>query len=254
MKNPFLSVSDIDQTEYLTPRVSLNRAVIAKLPLRGVEDEIEGKPFKDIFSTPLIVRDIRATLKRYGLSTEGIPDSELPKLVDEGLRSENARKRQMAEQIARRFGRRLGLLLLMLRTGERENRLARDDWDDACWEFWKQLDAVNLHRHIVRTIVSSFKEASQNTQLSGTVLISVANYVRNGVLNPERGGFSKLSLLGGNYASLLSEELSSELHREISVRLVHDSTASAVYFDDEDNAVCITLGTAFGVGFPDTKL
>ena len=363
MKNPFLSVSDIDQTEYLTPRVSLNRAVIAKLPLCGVEDEIEGKPFKDIFSTPLIVRDIRATLKRYGLSTEGIPDSELPKLVDEGLRSENARKRQMAEQIARRFGRRLGLLLLMLRTGERENRLARDDWDDACWEFWKQLDAViltgglasgmlgrrfkeyihsifdsagvrcyrirlcdnasylgvmglaqrlmkdgeaglvldlghtrfkraavrmadgeiggfmpmtslpslytgehytdeqerctdavNLHRHIVRTIVSSFKEASQNTQLSGTVLISVANYVRNGVLNTERGGFSKLSLLGGNYASLLSEELSSELHREISVRLVHDSTASAVYFDDEDNAVCITLGTAFGVGFPDTKL
>ena len=144
MKNPFLSVSDIDQTEYLTPRVSLNRAVIAKLPLCGVEDEIEGKPFKDIFSTPLIVRDIRATLKRYGLSAEGIPDSELPKLVDEGLRSENARKRQMAEQIARRFGRRLGLLLLMLRTGERENRLARDDWDDACWEFWKQLDAVIL--------------------------------------------------------------------------------------------------------------
>ena len=73
-----------------------------------------------------------------------IPDSELPKLLDEGLRSENARKRQMAEQVARRFGRRLGLLLLMLKTGERENRLARDDWDDSCWEFWKALDTVIL--------------------------------------------------------------------------------------------------------------
>ena len=50
--------------------------------------------------------------------------------------SEDARYRQMAETVGEAIRQPLGLLLLMLRTGERENRLARDDWDDACWEFW----------------------------------------------------------------------------------------------------------------------
>ncbi len=363
MKNPFLSVSDIDQTQYLTSRCSLNRAVMQKLPLRGIDDEIEGLTFKEFFSTPLIVREIRLAAPRYGLDLSGIPDRVLPEVLSDSLQSNDIRKNQMAQRVARKFGDRLGLLLLMLRTGERENRLARPDWDDACWQYWHELDtviltgglasgllgrrfkeyisgvfdragarpyqirlfdngsylgvmglaqklapenetvlvldlghtgfkraavrvtdgeisgflaldsvpslytqerggapderrtaALSLHRHIVGAVVSAYRELSEDRLLGDTVLISIANYVHNGVLDSERGGFSKLSLLGSNYAAILSEELSSELHRELFVRLVHDSTASALYFDDVPNAVCVTLGTAFGVGFPDTKL
>lgn len=114
--------------------------------------------------------------------------------------------------------------------------------------------AMELHRHIVRTIESSWREASRSFRLNDTILVSIANYVDSGVLNSVRGGFAKLSVLGENYAQLLEEELSGELHCELQVRLVHDSTASALYFDGEENAVCITLGTGFGVGFPNIRI
>lgn len=363
MNNPFISFSEVDQKEYLSARCSLNRAIMKKAPLSGLDDSIEGKRFKDIFSTPLIAQEVRAAARRYEIDLGDTPEGELPKLVDAGLRSENALKRQMAEQVAKKFGIRLGMILLTLRKGERENRLARDDWDDECWEFWKSLDtvilpgglasgmlgrrfkeyihnvfdmarercynirlfdngsyigmmglaqrllpdgeaglvldlghtrfkrgavrmsggeiseftpfdslpslytpdrftneqekfeaALELHRHIVRTIEGSWREASRHYDLNSTILVSIANYVDGGVLNSVRGGFAKLSVLGDNYAQLLDEEISSELHSEINVRLVHDSTASALYFDGEDNAVCITLGTGFGVGFPNIRI
>ncbi len=363
MRNPFISFSDIDQKEYLSSRCSLNRAVMSKLPVYGLDDSIEGRRFKDIFSAPLIAEEVRASARRYELDLSDTPQGELPKLLDEGLRSDSAIYRQMAERVAKKFGLRLGMILLTLKKGERENRLARDDWDDECWEFWKSLDtvilpgglasgmlgrrfkeyihsvfdiarercynirlfdngsyigmmglaqrllpdgetglvldlghtrfkrasvrvsggeiaeftpmeslpslytpdrftnererydaAMELHRHIVRTIESSWREASRHYPLNSSVLVSIANYVNGGVLNSARGGFAKLSVLGENYSQLLEEELSSELRCALRVRLVHDSTASALYFDGEDNAVCITLGTGFGVGFPNIRI
>lgn len=361
--NPFLSVSEPDKTEYLTDRCSLNRAVLGKLPLYGIEDGIEGLSFKEIFSTPLIVEDIRRVSRRYGIDLSGEPDSRLPILLDGALRSDNVRYKQMAERVTKRFGNRLGLLLLTLKTGERENRLARPDWDGACWDYWRDLRtviltgglasgmlgrrfkeyihtifdtagvkpydimlfdngayvgimgvaerlmadntsglaldfghtgikralvkkaggeiasitpldslparfmqsryadegekyrlAIDLHNYIVNTIASSWRESKDPGALNGTILISIANYVNNGILNDVRGGYAKLSVIGGSYARVLEEDLSGELHRPIKVRLVHDSTASALYFSDIERSVCITLGTGFGVGFPDIHL
>lgn len=363
MKNPFLSVSDDAQTEYITARCSLNRAIAAKLPLYGVEDAIEGHSFKEIFSAPLIAEDIRRSARRYAVDLSAVPDGQLPKMLDEALISENVRYRQMGERVARRFGLRLGLLLLILRLGERENRLARPDWDDACWDYWKQLDtviltgglasamlgrrfkeyiltvfdmagvrpyqimlfdngrylgvmgvaqrlladnttaltldlghtgfkravvrkaggeiagftpleslpsrfmessfasaeerrrsAMELHRYIVKTVSASLREAQTFADPGDTVLISIANYVQGGTLNSERGGYAKLSALGADYAHILGEDISGELHQRIQVRLVHDSTASALFFSDVPNSVCITLGTGFGVGFPDIHI
>ena len=363
MKNPFLFVSEIDQTEYLSMRCSLNRAVLAKLPLYGVEDEIEGMTFKEVFSTPAIVAEIRRVSKRYGIDLRAEPDYLLPQFLDSALMSDNARYRQMAEKVVKRFGCRLGLLLLTLKTGLPENRAARDDWDDACWEFWNSLEtviltgglassmlgrrfkeyiltvfdaarvkpyrimlfdngtyigmmgvaqrlmeddtaslvtdfghtgvkravirkaggeiaefspqeslpslhmksrfdsedekrreAIELHRYIVKTIAKSYRVGLNDAPLSDTVLISIANYTHNGILNSVRGGYAKLCEIGSDYARVLEDDLSGELHRDIKVRLVHDSTASALYFADVDNSVCITLGTGFGVGFPEIHL
>ena len=114
--------------------------------------------------------------------------------------------------------------------------------------------AVELHRRIVYIVTSTYKELSVHETLDDTVLISIANYVHGGVLNSERGGYAKLSVLGVNYAAVLEEDISGELHRGVKVRLVHDSTAAALYFEGMDNCACITLGTGFGVGFPDLKI
>ena len=359
MKNPFLSVSPVDKTEYLTARCSLNRGVLKKLPLYGIEDGIEGLTFQQVFSTPAIVDEIRRVSLRYGIDLRNEPDHTLPQLLDRSLTCDNARYRQMAEKVVKRFGNRLGLIFLTLKTGERENRDARGDWDDDCWEFWRSLDtviltgglassmlgrrfkeyildifdrarvkpydimlfdngtyigmmgvaqrlmeddtvslvmdlghtgikravigkrggeiaeflpqeslrslymqsrfysegekrdnAIALHRYLVKTIASSYRIGLNGAPLSDTVLISIANYTHNGILNDKRGGYAKLCAIDSDYAKVLENDLSGELHRDIKVRLVHDSTASALYFADVDNSVCVTLGTGFGVGFP----
>lgn len=363
MKNPFLSVSDIDKTEYLSARCSLNRAILAKLPLYGIEDGIEGMTFKDIFSTPTIIGEIRRAAKRFNIDLSHMPDGDLPKILSEGLVSNDARLRQMAERVTKKFGCRLGLLFLTLKTALPENRAARDDWDDSCWQYWQELNTVvltgglassmlgrrfkeyihsvfdlagvkpydirlfengrylgvmglaqrmmeddtsalvldmghtgtkralvrkgtgeiagftpmdslpslymqsrfdseddkrrmafALHKYMVNIIASSYRELSQSEGLSDTILISIANYTHNGILNSVRGGYAKLCCVGADYAHVLEDDLSGELHRDIKVRLVHDSTASALYFSDLDNAVCITLGTGFGIGFPEIHL
>lgn len=363
MSNPFFAISEVDQTEYLTPRVSMNRAVMAKCPVSGIEEGLDGKRFKELFSPGAIVAEMRRVSRYYGVDYSHLPDFALPKELDKALRSEDARYRQFGERIANKFGNRLGLLLLTLKTGLPENRAARSDWDDSCWEYWKKLDTVvllgglasgrlgrhfktqvqgvfdhagvkpynimlfengaylgviglgqrmmaddtaalvldmgqtffkravlkksggvisgintldslpsrymqipfedegekmafayDLHHYIMNIIVSTYKEASESARLCDTILISIANYTHSGMLNPIRGGYAKLSLLAENYAELLGEQLSGELRRDIKVRLVHDATATALYFSDIPNAVCITLGTGFGVGFPEIKL
>lgn len=363
MKNPFLSVSDRDQTEYTSARCSLNRAVLKKLPLYGIEDAIEGMTFNEIFSTPAIVAEIRRASRRYGIDLSDEPDYMLPRLLNEAIESDNPRYRQLAARVVKKFGNRLGLLLLTLKKGERENREARNDWDDACWEYWRSLktviltgglassmlgrrfkediqtifdmagekpyqimlfdngtyvgmmglaqrlmkddmtslvldfghtgikravikkrggeiadftaqeslpslhmkshfdseeekrrEAIELHRYIVNTIAASFRAAPDPSALDDTILISIANYTHNGLLNSKRGGYAKLCTINTDYAAVLEDDLSGELHRDIKVRLVHDSTASALYFADVEQSVCITLGTGFGVGFTDIQL
>lgn len=363
MSNPFLSTSEYEQGQYLTSRCSLNRAVLAKLPIYGVEDEIEGLRFSRIFSTALVVEEIRRLERSYGLDLSDISDSRLPRILDEGLSSDDIRYRQLAARVVSKFGRRLGLLLLALKTGEAENRAARPDWDDSCWQYWHEVGTViltgglassmlgrrlkeqilnvfdiagvrpyqimlfdngaylgvmgvaqrllpdnsaalvldlgqtnfkravvgksagritefspmetlpslytqtafdsteelarcafDLHHYIVKNIVQSYREASQVHEIGDTILISIASYTHGGVLDGERGGYAKLTRLGPNYAAVLEEELSGELHRAVRVRLVHDGTATALYFSDIENAVCITLGTGFGVGFPEIEI
>ena len=363
MKNPFLSTSEYDGSEYVTVRCSLNRAVLAESPLPDIESGLEGKCFSDIFSTPLIVKEIRRLSRSYKIDFSDTPDSSLPMVLNKALISGDIRYQQLAERVIRKFGNRLGLILLSLRTGSEANRKARPDWDGDCWDYWRYLDtviltgglassmlgrrfkeqaqyifdmagarpydirlfdngaylgvmgiaqrmmhdnqaslvfdlghtnfkralvkkdggeisvfspfeslpslymlsrfdndsdklsmALELHRYIVNTVAATYREAAEVTEVNNKLLFSIANYTYSGYLNTERGGFSKLSMLGENYAATLEEALSGELKREVEVRLVHDATATALYFSDVPNSVCVTLGTAFGVGFPEIKL
>ena len=361
--NPFFMISPIDGSEYLTPKCSLNRAVMKKLPLYGIEDGIEGLAFSKIFSTPVLVEQMKHRAKYFGVDLSEYSDAHKPRFLNRALESESIRERAMADRLAVQFGNRLGLILLALRRGETENRLARDDWDDACWQYWHDLStvvftgglssgmlgrrfkeqiqyifdragerpyhimlfdngaylgvmgaaqrlmrddtaavvfdlgqtnfkravvrksggvitgfspmdtlssmymesdfesrearrarAMELHRYLVKNIVSSCREAALVHELSDQIIISIASYTHAGVLNDQRGSYAKLCELGENYAQLLSEEIAAELRRPVNVRLVHDGTATALYFSDIEKSVCITLGTGFGVGFPDIDI
>ena len=361
MKNPFLSYLDDGKTEYLTPLCSLNKAILKKVPLYGIDDTIEGNNFREIFSTQLVIDEIKQVAGDYHIDISGYEEYMLPQLLDRALKSENVRYNSMADRIASKFGDRLGLLLLALRKGEKENRDARPDWDDRHWQYLRELDtvifvgglassmlgrrfkeriqhifdiakekpynimlfdngtyvgamgcaqlmkdnttslvfdfghtnlkrcviskgvgeirgfsaldsvksefvgkvdesedaweeALKLHKHLVKTIIETYKQCSETFELSNEIIISIANYNAGGVLNCERGGYAKLTELSNDYAKLLSEDLSSMLHKEVRVRLVHDGTANALYFNEVENSICISLGTAFGVGFTDINM
>ena len=114
--------------------------------------------------------------------------------------------------------------------------------------------AFELHRYLVNILADTCKDIELKRGETGEVIVSIANYVVGGTLNTFRGGYAKLSLLGHDYASLLSDELSSRLHRPMRVRLLHDGTAIALNFAGQKDTVCLSLGTAFGVGFPPERV
>lgn len=364
MENPFVSYLKEEKTQYLTPVCSLNKAVLNKLPLYGVEDEIEGMTFREIFSTQCVVEEIKSIAQLYSIDISQFEDYMLPRLLDRALISEDIKYRQLASKVAVKFGNRLGMLLLSLRLMEKENQDARPDWNEAHWEYWNSLDtvifvgglasgmfgrklkeqiqyifdragakpynimlfdngtfvgvmgcaqrlmkdnttglvfdfghtnlkrcvvkkgvgeiktftalestksmyvhskpvdgedlwesALLLHKYLVKTIVDTYKQQINiHNDLSNEIIISIANYNAGGVLCSERGGYAKLTELGTDYAKILTEDLSSMLHRRVKVRLVHDGTANALYFSEIENSACVSLGTAFGVGFTDIKI
>jgi hypothetical protein len=57
--------------------------------------------------------------------------------------------RHGADEAARRFGERLGWLLVTLRRGDPASRAARPDWDDSYWRHWASIDTVYLGGGVV---------------------------------------------------------------------------------------------------------
>ena len=110
--------------------------------------------------------------------------------------------------------------------------------------------AHKLHDKLVGVITDTYKVASVNHKLGNEIIISIASYTVEGQLHTTRGGYAKLSVLADNYGVFLQEELSKALGKDIEVTLIHDGTAIAKYFSEYKDAVCVSLGTAFGVGFP----
>lgn len=358
MKNPFISTTHMGR-EYLTSNCSLNKIKIAKLPLNGIEDELEGMTFKEIFGAGQIIEEIKQHADELHITLDDYKEMDLPKLLDHRVMQGNIR----AEMIAKKYGNRLGMLLLTLKTGLPENRAARDDWNDEHWEYWaklktiilsgglacgvmgkymvdvaydvfaragvkpykiirndnnsktgafgcltqvggkekvhivfdlgqtkiKRVIAINdeheqqqlielpsvksinmawnvendedrllqareLHKYIVDVIVDTYNQATEYGEVGWEICISIANYVMDGQIFSGRGGYAKLSELGENYAGILAADLEKALDRNIMIRLIHDGTAAALFFKDEKDVACITLGTALGVGFPEINL
>lgn len=114
--------------------------------------------------------------------------------------------------------------------------------------------AIELHRYLKNVVADTCREASTMGPLCDEVVISIANYTVDNKLYRDRGGYAKLFNISEDYGAFLSHDISSELHRQVNVRLVHDGTAIGLYFSDIPDSVCLSLGTAFGVGFTDINL
>ena len=365
--NPFLIRSYLpDKSDHLTSVCSINKVILKKLPVYGVDDGIEGMAVKSFFNARLIAEAVKEYADRLHLDTDGVSSKELPKMLAQKAQDDkDPLGAAMARSIMITFGNRLGLMLLALRLGEPENRAAREDWSDAHWAYFAQVkdiilvgglasgtfgeilrervnavfamrgirpynillydnasqvavlgcagcitersgvfvvmdfgqtgikrscvikrdgeisevksfstlpsqfmeweipdeneklrQAKKLHSYLVNAIENTYKDAARITgsEPGNEIVISIASYTNDGVLDSKRGGYSKLCVLGTNYAELLEWELSGRLRRQISVQLIHDGTAVALNFHSRKNTVCLSVGSYFGIGFPDTKI
>ena len=358
MKNPFLMVSD-NGSVCVDKECSLNKMVIARVPVKGIDDSIEGKQVSQIFSSKVIVDEVVLNRERLKIP-EFVPREKLPFWLIDSMNSNDDNVIECAKEIAVKFGKRLGLIFLTLKTGLPENRQVRPAWCDEHWEYWKNTEniiavggltsgefgkvlvataqqictiddkpayniiivenanntgvigcakllnstqginllmdfgqtnmkrsivkrenaeivsienlpiipskymdwyiedteekrrqAVLLHRHIMEAVVDAYCNAERKGRVNPEIVISIASYTKDGILDEKRGGYAKLCMLYKNYGEYLSEELSSVLKTQVKVTLVHDGTAVALCFADYKNSVCVTLGTYVGVGFPD---
>ncbi|MBR3987815.1 MAG: hypothetical protein IKK10_00740 [Clostridia bacterium] len=363
MKNPFLSYSEESKNEYVTSLCSVNRSIINYVPVSGLADDIIGKSANQIFSAKLISQEIKDLAGKRGVDISGYTDQNLPKFLDDATYSENIIEKVLADAIVRKYGIRLGVILLTLKQGHPKNRLVRYDWNDTHWEYWANLKtviltgglsggllgrrlkehilyvfdmagetpynimlfdngshigtmgcakllpencdaaavldfgqtnlkrciikkkngdiseftklltkpsmhmvldtsdspencgrAIELHRYLANVVADTCKEALKTGGLCDKVIISIANYTVDNKLYRDRGGYAKLFNISEDYGALLSHEVSSILHRQVDVRLVHDGTAIGLYFSDIPQSICLSLGTAFGVGFTDINI
>lgn len=127
------------------------------------------------------------------------------------------------------------------------------EWDIKDPETEKR-EAQELNNHFLETITRTVREVeAQGLSIHPHIILSIANYVKDGVI-ANRGGYGKLRLIAPNYALYLSHRLKEILDRDFYFTLVHDGTAMAAGYSDYENAVCLSLGTAFGIGFPPKAL
>lgn len=108
--------------------------------------------------------------------------------------------------------------------------------------------AKQLDDYIIQVILETINEVDFQGE---NIYLSIANYVSKGVLYAARGGYGKLAYLADNYQSHLQVKLHNALYRKVDIRMFHDTSAMALLFKDEPNTAVISLGTAFGVAFPE---
>lgn len=140
MKNPFL-ITQSDGNVYIDKECSLNKMIIAKVPIKGIDDSIEGKAVSQIFSTSVIVDEVLKNREKLKIS-EDTPKNKLPFLLMECFNSKDENVSECAKEIAIKFGKRLGIILLTLKTGLPENKAVRQAWNDSHWEYWKNIENI----------------------------------------------------------------------------------------------------------------
>lgn len=353
--NPFLKEG------VLSTNASINKLIIAKMPECTVTQPLAGKSAQEIFSTDLLIQEIKNNAKQLQIDISALEEKYLPLYLENCLESADSNVRAAAHSIMKLFGERLAVILLCLKEGLPENRSARSDWATEEWDYWHSLqhiilvgglaspplgeqlkyyvervflssgkspytiilgkdstyaglrgcttyledippaqvnlifdygqsfikrsyaimdgkkvrdivilgktlsrhvewdiqdadfekkEALELNRYFLETITRTVHEVeNRGLEIHPHIILSIANYVKNGII-ANRGGYGKLRLIAPDYAQYLSKQLKECLGKDYYFTMLHDGTAMAAGYADYDNSVCISLGTAFGVGFP----
>lgn len=129
----------------LTPAASLNRTRIVGLPGVALDASIRDRAASDVLSAGALAEQVRWNARALGL--DALRDASATDLLPAfaaRFALQTPAVRVAADAVARRFGRALGALILMLRRGDHISREARPEWDASYWDQWAALRTVWL--------------------------------------------------------------------------------------------------------------
>ena len=138
MYNPFIKNNSLQY------EASINRTVLLDIGHLTGGKTIEGKTAAEVFSIDAIIEEIKDQSAGLQIDLNSGSDRELPIHLNRCLESANNIVKQTAEQIADRFGERLGIILFKIKRGKSKSEKERRDWPAEGWLFWQQIDNVIL--------------------------------------------------------------------------------------------------------------
>lgn len=107
------------------------------------------------------------------------------------------------------------------------------------------LYASNCNNFILEVLLTQLKNNPDIDEIN----MAISNYVNNGMIDPAPWYYGVLYYFRADYEEFLKEKLSQILKKEIKVKLYHDTTAMGYCIEERENAMLISLGTAFGVSY-----
>lgn len=122
----------------LTPSASLNRVRILDVPGMELPNDIVGRTGYELLSTETLTAELVTYAPSLRLDTTDA--ATLPTRFGRCFASDDIAVVQAAHAFARRWGRRLAALVLVLKRGDATQRAARPEWDATNWKHWASIE------------------------------------------------------------------------------------------------------------------
>jgi hypothetical protein len=124
--------------------ISLNGLMIAEVPNLYNFQSFIGNCGYSIFSASEIINHIKTNSCKLKIDFSAHDQNDLPKFFSEALESNDANVKNTAEDIVADFGRRLGLIVYILKTATVINRHANNEYEPQDWQSWKDCSKIFL--------------------------------------------------------------------------------------------------------------
>jgi hypothetical protein len=169
-----MAQSQIFNFEHLHPNSQINRVKIIDLPGCELDETVRDKTAIQLLSAQAVADLIREHLPFLPLT--GTPSDDLRRW-EAAFSSSDEFFRQKAVAVAVEVGRRLGIMLAVLKRGDASNREARDEWQPEEWAFWSEIKEVWLGGGLVSGQAAPYIKEAAETLLEKAGVFDLSLYL-----------------------------------------------------------------------------